>query len=212
MPARRSREAESLKPGPQWYLEAAEREEDSENYETALRLLNEGISLYPDSWELLAAAGDLYSDRELYNLSLEKYRQALEITGDNVRLLYSKSVVEGLLNFDRDSILSLERILLLEPDNFDALADLGWMYFKTFRLSEAETVLMDALDLYPDSPILYMTLGTVYSGKYDYVNAEKYYIKATEMGHGQGLGLFCFGKLLQPESPGTRVLSLCKSS
>ena len=174
----------------EWYLEAAGRERDSENYEAALKLLNEGIALYPMNWELKSAAGDLYADRELYNLALEQYRQALEISVDNSALLYSLSVTEGLLNLDKESIQSLEKILEIEPDHYDALADLGWMYFKTFRLNEAEQLLKKALDIYEDSPILYMTLGTVYSGKYDYLNAEKYYLKAINLALDKGWDYF----------------------
>ncbi len=174
----------------QFYLEAAEREQDSENYEAALQLLNEGIALYPDNWELKKAAGDLYSDRELYNLALEQFNLALELNAGNIEILYARSVTEGLLNLDQQSIQSLEEILSLVPDHYDALADLGWMYFKTFRLNEAEELLLGAVKLYEDSPILYMTLGTVYSGMYDYEEAEKYYLKSISMALDKGWNYF----------------------
>ena len=176
--------------GVEFYLDAAEREQDYENYEAALKLLTEGISIYPDDWKLKKAAGDLYSDRELYHLALEQYNLALELNPDNVELLYSRSVDEGLLNFDDRSILTLEKILLIAPDNYDALADLGWMYFKTFRLAEAEELLLAAIEIYDDSPILYMTLGTVYSGLYDYKNAEHYYLESIDMALDKGWDYF----------------------
>lgn len=173
-----------------WYLEAAGREEDSENYSGAIRLLNEGITLFPDNWELRKAAGDLYADRELYNLAVEKFDEALLLSKDNTGILYSKSVAEGLLNLDEDSIASLERLLELEPDNYNGIADLGWMYFKTYRLDEAEVLLLDAAEKFPDSPIFSMTLGTVYSGKYDYENSEKYYTEAITVALDKGWEYF----------------------
>jgi len=172
------------------YLDLAAREQDGENYETALKLLNDGIAHYPDDWELKAAAGDLYSDRELYNLALGQYNLALEISPSNPEVLYQKSVVQGFLNLDEDSIHTLEELLSLVPDHYDAFADLGWMYFKTFRLAEAETILLDAINIYEDSPILYMTLGTVYSGMYEYEDAERFYMKSIEMALEKGWDYF----------------------
>ena len=172
------------------YIDLAAREQDAENYEAALNLLNEGISLYPSSAGLKAAAGDLYSDRELYNLALEQYRAALQIDSADIEVLYSKSAAEGFLNLDEDSISTLERILGLDPENYDALADLGWMYFKTFRLREAEALLLDAIEIYDDSPILKMTLGTVYSGLYEYEAAERYYLESIESALEKGWNYF----------------------
>ena len=173
-----------------WFLEAASREQDSENYSGALRLLNEGIAGFPDNWKLKQAAGDLYADRELYNLAIEQYENALDIRPDNTEIIYSKSVAEGLLNLDENSIISLERLLELEPDNYNGIADLGWMYFKTYRLDEAEHLLLGAVASYESSPIFSMTLGTVYSGKYDYENAEKYYLEAIELALDKGWDYF----------------------
>ncbi|MBI9107712.1 MAG: tetratricopeptide repeat protein [Spirochaetales bacterium] len=183
-------EAETPEPDAAWYLEAASREQDSENHSEALRLLNEGIASFPENWELKKAAGDLYADRELYNLAVEQYGRALALNAEDCEVLYSKSVSEGLLNLDEDSISSLERLLELEPDNFEAIADLGWMYFKTYRLDEAEELLLDALGNFKNSPIFSMTLGTVYSGKYDYQNAEKYYLDSIEFALEKGWDYF----------------------
>ncbi len=176
--------------GADFYLEASERERDSENYEAALRLLNEGISRHPSDWGLKKAVGDIYYGRELYNLALEYYNLALELAPDNLDILYSKSLVEGLLNMDEESIFSLEQILLEDPENYDALVDLGWMYFKTFRLKDAEELLLFAIDIYSSSPSLFMTLGTVYSGLYDYENARKYYLESIEMALDNGWAYF----------------------
>ena len=173
-----------------FYLDSAAREQDSENYEAALNLLNDGMELYPDEWSLKKAAGDLYADRELYNLAVDQYHRALDLSPDNVEVLYPLSAAEGLLNLDQKSIHTLERILEIDPENYDALADLGWMYFKTYRLAEAEKLLKDAVEIFDDSPILFMTLGTVYSGLYDYEKAEDYYIKSIEMALARGWDYF----------------------
>ncbi|MDC7226474.1 MAG: transglutaminase domain-containing protein [Spirochaetales bacterium] len=172
------------------FLDMAAMEEDAENYEAALRLLNQGMAEYPGNAELKIAAGDLYSDRELYNLALEQYTAANKLIPGDPEVLYRKSVSEGFLNLDQQSILTLEEILELVPDHYDAHADLGWMYFKTFRLAEAESLLLDGIEYYDDSPILYMTLGTVYSGMYDYERAEKYYLESIDMALDKGWDYF----------------------
>lgn len=181
---------ESQDQGLDFYLDSAAREQDSENYEAALNLLNEGIALYPDSWMLRKAAGDLYTDRELYNLAVDNYEKALKLEPDQIETLYQLSAAQGLLNLDQESILSLEKIISIDEQHYDALADLGWMYFKTYRLADAETLLLKAVEKYNDSPILYMTLGTVYSGLYDYPQAESCYLKSIELALDRGWDYF----------------------
>ncbi len=173
-----------------WYIDMAGREMDAENYEAALRLLKEGASEYPQSAEIYTELGTLYQDRELYNMSVENYNRALEINPLDSEILYMRSVSEGLLNHDAESTASLEQVLSLDPENFEAIADLGWMYFKTFRLNSAEALLLDAVERFPDSPILYMTLGTVYSGKYDYDNSRLNYQKAIDLALNEGWSYF----------------------
>ncbi|MDC7123986.1 MAG: transglutaminase domain-containing protein [Spirochaetales bacterium] len=174
--------------GASYYLEEAEKEKAFENYEGALQILQEGIEKNPESWELKFSAGEIYSEKELFNLAVQEYEEALDISPDNIEVLYSKSKAEGRLNLDNQSISSLEKIISIDPEDFDAIADLGWMYFKTFRLKEAEKLLVGAIEHYNDSPILYMTLGTIYSGMYNYEKSSFYYLKSIELAHDLGWG------------------------
>ena len=139
--------------GPSWYITAAAREIDSEDFSEALRLLNEGISLFPESWELRKAAGDLYSDRELYNLALGQYEEAAALAPGNVDILYGKSVGRGLLNLDDASILTLERILELDSETMMPWRIWAGCISRRSGLDQAETLLLSAVEEMGSSPI-----------------------------------------------------------
>ena len=54
------------------------------------------------------------------------------------------------------------------------------MYFKTHQLEKGEQLLLEALESYGPDRGMYMTLGTLYSGLYDYNNSKRFYLKAIE--------------------------------
>ena len=163
-----------------WYYGRAQEAIEAENYEAAVRIVEEGKQRFPRNAELPLLLADLYYDKELYNLSLEEYRGAEQLQGEEYLTLIQISRCYGKLNQEQDSIATLKRILELYPDSITPIDDLGWMYFKTHQLEKGEELLLETLkDFGPDRGI-YMTLGTLYSGLYDYENARKFYLEAIQ--------------------------------
>jgi len=163
-----------------WYYGRAQEAIEAENYETAVRIIEEGKQHFPRNAELQLLLADLYYDEELYNLALEEYRGVEQLQGEEYLTLVQISRCYGKLNREQESITTLERILELYPESVTSIDDLGWMYFKTHQLEKGEELLLEALkDFGPDRG-LYMTLGTLYSGLYDYENARKFYLEAIQ--------------------------------
>ncbi len=161
-----------------WYYERAQEAMEAENYETAVRIIEEGKERYPETAKLNLLLADLYYDRELYKLALEEYLRAGEKEGEDYLTLVQVSRCYGKLNREQESIATLEQILELYPESVSSIDDLGWMYFKTHQLEKGEQLLLEALESYGPDRGMYMTLGTLYSGLYDYNNSKRFYLKA----------------------------------
>jgi tetratricopeptide (TPR) repeat protein len=162
------------------YYEQARDAIDAENYETAVRIVEEGKQRFPDAAKLNLLLADLYYDKELYKLALEEYLSAGEKEGEDFLTLVQTSRCYGKLNREQESISTLERILELYPESVSSIDDLGWMYFKTHQLDKGEELLLEALEGFGPDRGIYMTLGTLYSGMYDYENSKRFYLKAIE--------------------------------
>ena len=165
---------------PDWYYERAQAAIEAENYETAVQLLQEAQRRYPAAGSLNVLLADLYYDKELFALALEEYLEADRKEGADFLVLSQIAHCYGKLNREQDSIGTLERILELFPESVYSVDDLGWMYFKTHQLEKAEALLQEALERFGPERGLYMTLGTVYSGMYDYDNSRRYYLLAID--------------------------------
>ena len=163
-----------------WYYGQAQTAIEAENYESAVRIIEEGKQRFPRNSELRLLLADLYYDEQLYNLALQEYRGAEQLQGEEYLILVQISRCYGKLNREQESIATLERILELYPENVTPIDDLGWMYFKTHQLEKGEELLLDALENFGPDRGIYMTLGTLYSGLYDYKNSKRFYLKAID--------------------------------
>ena len=172
--------ASQAQQNPDWYYGRAQAAMEAENYENAVRIIEEGKERFPLNAELRLLLADLYYDEELYNLALEEYQGAGELQGEEYLILVQISRCFGKLNREQESIDTLQRILELYPENITPIDDLGWMYFKTHQLEKGEQLLLDAIGRFGPDRGIYMTLGTLYSGLYDYENSKKFYLKAID--------------------------------
>ncbi len=175
---------------PDAYAVAAEQAIREERYEFAIQTLKEGQRKYPGAYTLSLILGNLYSDKELYRPALEEYRRARTAAPEDFEVLYKVAQTEGKLNRDHDSIRTLSEILELYPDMVDVIADLGWMYFKTYQHAKGEELLLEAGERLGMNRSFAMTLGTLYSGMYDYANAKKYYLESIEDALSEGREYF----------------------
>jgi uncharacterized protein HemY len=141
----------------------------------ALDILLAGKRMFPRAPELRTALGDLYLERELYSPALEEYLAAENLLLEDLNLWRNIAVTYGRLNQESKAVQYYEKIYQKKPDSLDAIADLGWIYYKTHQLKKGEELLKRALDRFGIDRRLAMTLGTVYSGLYRYPEARQYY-------------------------------------
>jgi tetratricopeptide (TPR) repeat protein len=176
-------EAESL------YTQAVEAQ-NAELWERAIEFYTQGAALAPRDSRFPWALGNLYYSRRLYGLAWEEYRKVEDLEPYAPDVLYRLSRTAGYLNEDAVSAEYLERLLIIEPDNKEAIGSLGWMYYKLHRLGEGEQLLLAALDYFGPDADFSMTLGTVYSDLFRYEDAKEYYLQAIAAGEDLGDRLF----------------------
>ncbi|HEY9596014.1 MAG TPA: tetratricopeptide repeat protein, partial [Spirochaetia bacterium] len=149
-------------------------------YESAVKILTEAKTRYPDSPRPSISLGDLYYDKELYSLALGEYREAEKKGAADYATLTQISRCYGKLNQEKSAIEYLTKILDEYPDSADTIDDLGWMYFKTHELAKGEKVLLKGIQRLGMQRGMAMTLGTVYSGMNRYDKSRQYYLKSVD--------------------------------
>jgi len=154
--------------------------------EQALDLLIQGKKLFPNSASFYIQAGDIYADKELYDLALDEYVSASIMNKFNPDIIYKTSLMYSYLGKDKESAKALEQVISLKPDNLDAIADLGWIYFKLHRLQDGIALMENAIKHFGEDKSLTMTLGSLYSEALQYDNAKKAYLSAIKNSKKEG--------------------------
>ncbi len=166
--------AETKSPG--WYETEARKAIEAKNYENAVTVLKEAEKNYPEAHKFNLLLADLYYDKKLFKLALEEYERAENKGDESYYTLNQIARTFGKLNRDAESISYFKKILKIYPDSMEIYDDLGWMYFKSHQLKKGEAIVLKAIKRYGNNRALAMTLGTIYSGLYNYEKAKEYYL------------------------------------
>ncbi|GAB6391918.1 MAG: tetratricopeptide repeat family protein [Treponematales bacterium] len=170
--------------------ERARLAEEAELWERAVELYNEGERLFPGDTRFPWALGNLYFHRQLYRLAWDEYRLAEKGMPFEPDLLFMLSRTAAYLNEDRVSASYLEKLLNQQPDNREAIGNLGWMYYKIHRLRDGERLLVRAIETLGPSADFAMTLGTIYADLFRYGDSKKWYLEAIAGAESTGDRLF----------------------
>ena len=162
----------------------------AENWERAIEFLNMGSRSFPEDYRFPWTLGNLYFQRRLHWLAWDEFLRAERIIPWEPSLLLRLASTAGHLNKNDVSAAYLERFLVLDPDNREAISSLAWMYFKLHRLEEGEQLLLSAMERLGFSADFAMTLGTIYSGMFRYDEAKAFYLRAIERAEAIGDRLF----------------------
>jgi tetratricopeptide (TPR) repeat protein len=163
-------------------LKDAQAAIDAENYDGALRILEDAKKVYPRNPSFPSLLGDIYEEKDFPSLALDEFRLAQNLRPNDPDILYKLSVALGKLNRERESIAVLERVHAMRPEDSAATGDLGWMYFKVHQLQKGAKLLTQALNSYGPNSNYSMTLGTIYSELYEYDQSRSSYLVAIKDG------------------------------
>ena len=111
--------------------------------------LQRAIALRPDYWEGYSALGAFYSRQKRPQDSLKQYRRVIELTPDSPEGYSDLGVAYMALSDSQSSAAAeaaFQKSIQLAP-NYQAFANLGWLYMDQKRYADAATATQKALDL-----------------------------------------------------------------
>lgn len=102
------------------------------------------------------------------------------------------------------AVVYLEKAVLEEPDNYDALMKLGYLYtsflIKKRDYNKAITVYKKAIELKPDEAEAYMKVSSAYYFKKDYQSAKRYILIAITLDEANGWSYDHLGDIYRKEN------------
>ena len=159
----------SIPPGPradEAKLRIAVLADDAGQHETALGVLRELQQREIDDGQLLIDAylleAQLLQRHDRYAQAVEAYSRGLEVFEDEPTLLYGRALAQERLGAIDQAEADLRLMLVLDPENADALNALGYtLADRTERFAEAYELIRQALELRPDNPAIIDSMGWV---------------------------------------------------
>ena len=163
------------------YLEADKNTE-------AIKILDQGISVFPEHDLLLSELGLLYERNGQHDKAMEVMQQVIEINDSHAEALnfVGYSWADENVNLDQ-AYDYIKRAVEQLPDNGYIRDSLGWIYFRLGNFDKAIRELKKAIELQPDDPLMYDHLGDVYLAKKSYAKARQAYMKALELSDSKEL-------------------------
>ncbi|EKD41202.1 MAG: intermediate filament protein [uncultured bacterium] len=151
----------------------------NENYDAALKVLNDALKVFPRNEELLFSQSVLLEKMGQWEKSLEVMKEVLKINGNNVQALNFIGYTLAEKGEDLDIAKSMiEQALQLKPDDGYILDSLGWVYFQKGDTLKALEIISRSNKLAPGEPTILEHLGTTYLKLGNKIQARTYLEKS----------------------------------
>lgn len=123
-------------------------------------LQNSMPSTFEEQKQVLLTEVDILIDTQDFEQALDNCNKVIDILPNDVDFLYARSVVFGLMRKLPETEKDLRAILVLEPNNVNALNAIGFtLANQPSRINEATPFLEKALSLSPDNPAFMDSMG-----------------------------------------------------
>jgi len=140
--------------------------EKQDKYPEAKEHMEKAYADYPGNVNITNYLGAIYRKKENYKSAIELYNGFLSKNPNNEAILYSLAVTNFSAGKETESIKVMKDLLELNPDNADALNYIGYTYAdKGVNLDEAESYIIKAMKLAPNTGYIIDSLGWVYYRK-----------------------------------------------
>ena len=135
-----------------------------------------------DKIKVYRAKGVFYGYENKYAQAIEQYEKVLALDSEHIEVLMAQALLfYKLEQFDAYE-RNLKRVIVLNPNEVDALNALGYFYVEKGSHHElAESLLKKAYNLAPENYYVLDSLGWFYFQKQNYALAEEYLQKALDI-------------------------------
>lgn len=173
------------------------------DYVTASTNIRQALKVNEDNplaWRMLAFALEKQGD---FTNAFSAYGSAARLAPDNVDLVRDVGRLAYRLGKLELAERLFERFLISAPGDEEATASLACVFRDQNRYDDAITLLRDVINIYPERPILWNTLGTVLSDSGDLAGAMVFYDEALRLDPGfhkaRHNQAYCLTALGEPE-------------
>lgn len=150
--------------------------------QTAIEYLEAKALAYPKDIDIITYLASFFEKEGRFEKAFSVLNKGLEESVDNTSLLFKLGAVQDKAGLKDESILTMKKIIRIDPEDAGALNYLGYSYAdQGIHLDEALTLLQKARDLKPDDGYIIDSLGWVYYKRGDYEKAVEYLEKAAEL-------------------------------
>ena len=142
---------------------------EQEEYQKAIPLLKQAISIQPDF-------GFAYGQLAYCYIQLKLYQEAVDELSDKLLPKKEYSTAYNLVGFAYENLAHLDEALVayqkaveLDPNYVDAYSNMGFVYFDQEKYQKAVDAFKKAAELKPGDPVIFNNLGFSYEklGQYD---------------------------------------------
>ena len=142
---------------------------EQEEYQKAIPLLKQAISIQPDF-------GFAYGQLAYCYIQLKLYQEAVDELSDKLLPKKEYSTAYNLVGFAYENLAHLDEALVayqkaveLDPNYVDAYSNMGFVYFDQEQYQKAVDAFKKAAELKPGDPVIFNNLGFSYEklGQYD---------------------------------------------
>jgi tetratricopeptide (TPR) repeat protein len=165
-------------------LHRAQAARDQENYQSAVQTYLAARKQFPNAVTPARELGDLYEGQKLYQLALEQYSVAVRLDPSDPKLRLAQAESLSYLDQYAHALTVLEEAFKKFPQNTSIAQALGWLYFKTGQNLKGTALIENVLKTTGPDQNLEMTLGTLYSGLYEYKPSRLHYLNAIALASG----------------------------
>lgn len=156
-------------------------------------LYKSGMETAPNSWRAQYLLGVEYTRKigeekdpkakmELYTNAIECFNKSLVILPNNTDVYLLKGYANDFIGGHDDSAMACYvKVVKADPNNAQAMNNLGSVYLRTGRLDSAIQVLTKAIALNPNSTEVLTNLAASYGNKGQFNEALKYYNQALKI-------------------------------
>lgn len=157
------KKAAELEPDNKWYrLKLAQIYRRAGKNQATINELEAALKYHPNSTDLLYELASIYSEHREFLKSNKTYNRLLNLTGPDIGIYLQKLQNFNELKMRDSSIVQLERIRKMDPDNLTTLQMLSNYYLEVNKPKQAKTVLQEALEKNRRDPKTLVMLADIY--------------------------------------------------
>jgi len=157
------------------------------NYRDALTEFQSAARLDPENPAMFVSLGDAYAMTGNLILGLQSYQYATTLAPDDATywMLLASFCAANNANINDVGIPAAQKAVQLSPKDTATLDVLGWTYVLAGRYSEAERMLLLALEHDPQNASAHFHVAVVYLQTNDRVSAYDHLVRARDLGSAE---------------------------